>query len=85
MAGSSELMTSGWSSNISMAAGWFRRSFTSFITYMNEMMGNASLNGAFLSCHWAHIHTCDLLLGCVPGWRWGTPPLPRLSSWTEVW
>lgn len=25
------------------------------------------------------------VLGCVPDWRWGTPPLPRLSSWTEVW
>lgn len=37
MAGSSELMTSGWSSNINAAAGWFRRSLTSFITYANEV------------------------------------------------
>lgn len=44
MAGSSELMTSGWSSNINAAAGWFRRSLTSFITCTSEVRGtNARL------------------------------------------
>lgn len=57
MAGSSELMTSGWSSNINAAAGWFRRSFTSFITYRNEEIEkNTRLQGSF---PWQ----CNLLLG----------------------
>lgn len=93
MAGSSELMTIGWFTDIRAAAGWFRMSFTNFSTWPRtwEERVVCTPKDRWLTLKHSSSYKSSLvsrivpeMTDGVPGWRWGTLPQPPLSSWTDI-